>query len=148
MQQCPVASSVVDNPILNTPYDAPSRHWRQDEAGRLVSLVAEGRRKSESWVPVPRPRKGAGSQLSFQGELDVTVTGERKDVNQTINAIRRDVDAWRASGYPGITPTTRRLLEYWADPGRENRVFFAQREAVETAVYVTEVAGRLEVSER
>jgi len=112
VQDRTVPSSVVDNPILNTPYDPPTRHWQQNGTGRMVSVIAEGLRRSESWIPVPRPRKGAGSQLSFQGELDVTPTGERSDANQTINLIRSDVDAWRLSGYPGVTATTRRLLEH------------------------------------
>ena len=41
-----------------------------------------------------------------------------------------------------MTPTTRRLLEHWADPQRENRVLFCQREAAETAIYLSEVASR------
>ena len=41
-----------------------------------------------------------------------------------------------------MTPTTRRLLEHWADPQRENRVLFCQREVTETAVYLSEVASR------
>jgi hypothetical protein len=44
--------------------------------------------------------------------------------------------------YPGVTPITRNLLQHWADPKRENRVIFAQRDAAETAIFLTEVAGR------
>ena len=42
----------------------------------------------------------------------------------------------------GVTVTTRRLLEYWSDPAREKKLFFCQREAVEAAVYLAEVAAR------
>ena len=42
----------------------------------------------------------------------------------------------------GITPTTRRLLEYWTDPERDLRLFFCQIEALETAIYITEVASK------
>ncbi|MGH3937455.1 MAG: hypothetical protein ACRDTG_02300 [Pseudonocardiaceae bacterium] len=49
---------------------------------------------------------------------------------------------WRHAGYPRVTPTTRRLLEHWADPERENRVMFCQREAAETAIYLTEVVSK------
>ena len=31
---------------------------------------------------------------------------------------------------------------HWADPKRENRVLFCQREAAETAIFLAEVAGR------
>ena len=147
-----VPETVIDNPVLNGPYDAPARHWMLDEHGQLTSDIATHRRPSESWIPVPRQRKGRAAKelqptLGVQDELDVTRTGERKDVNDTINRLRADVDAWRSTGYPGVTPTTLRLLRHWSDPARENRVFFAQREAVETAIYIGEVAGRLKASE-
>ncbi len=50
---------------------------------------------------------------------------------------------WRALGWPGVTPTTRSLLEYWTDPERERRLFFCQVEALETAIYLTEAAKKL-----
>jgi type III restriction enzyme len=59
-----------------------------------------------------------------------------------VNRIRERVDAWRRGGYVSITSTTRRLLNYWNNPERERKLFFCQREAVETAIYVTEVAAK------
>lgn len=60
-----------------------------------------------------------------------------------INDMRREVEVWRRGRqYSGVTPITRKLLQHWADPGRENRVLFCQREAAETAIFLTEVAGR------
>ena len=41
-----------------------------------------------------------------------------------------------------MTPVTRKLLQHWADPAREDLMLFCQREAAETAIYVAEVAGR------
>jgi hypothetical protein len=52
------------------------------------------------------------------------------------------VDIWRSRRYDGVTPTTRRLLEHWADGERDNRILFAQREAAETAIL-----GRSDVHE-
>ena len=37
---------------------------------------------------------------------------------------------------------TRRLLEYWADPQRDNKILFCQREAVETAIFLAEAATK------
>lgn len=147
-----VSVTVVDNPVLNGPFNCPSRHWMLDEHGQLTSDIAPRRRPSESWVPVPPQRKGRAARAAqptrgTQGELDVTRTGERRDVNDTINRLRREVDGWRSAGFPGVTATTARLLRYWADADRDNRVFFAQREAVETTVYIAEVAGRLSAAE-
>ena len=52
------------------------------------------------------------------------------------------VSQWRAGGYVGVTATTARLLEYWTNPERERKLFFCQIEAVETAIYITEVAKK------
>ena len=79
----------------------------------------------------------------MQEALDFDVTGERREQNTLINDIRRDVEQVAARRqYGGVTPITRKLLQHWADPNRENRVLFGQREAAETAIFLTEVAGR------
>jgi type III restriction enzyme len=63
-----------------------------------------------------------------------------------VQALRAEVNAWRGSGYPGASATTRRLLEHWfldahqAPDGTPFAYYFAQREAVETIVYLHEVA--------
>ena len=45
--------------------------------------------------------------------------------------------------FPGETATTRILLHHWADPqGPKIRLFFAQREAAETIIWLREVATR------
>ena len=62
-----------------------------------------------------------------------------------INGIRQVVKEWREQGYPKVTRTTRDLLEFWfSNPERElsKSLFFCQREAVETAIYLNEVAPR------
>ena len=45
-------------------------------------------------------------------------------------------------GYLGVTPTTARLLAYWTNPDREKKLFFCQIEALETIIYLTEVARK------
>src|SRR5688572_22709086 len=49
---------------------------------------------------------------------------------------------WRKGGYVGVTPTTAQLMEYWTNPEREKKLFFCQNEALETAIYITEVAKK------
>lgn len=61
-----------------------------------------------------------------------------------VNQLRRLVYAWREQGYPGVTPTTERLLQFWfyEDHLVDNEPFefwFCQREAIETLIYVYEV---------
>ena len=64
-----------------------------------------------------------------------------------VPAIRREVKAWREGGYKGATDTSRLLLRHWfgADHRLRNgstfRYYFAQREAIETLVFLYEVAA-------
>ncbi len=97
----------------------------------------EGRRPSESFIPVPVSRKGDKHE---QSTLDFDVTGERREHNTLINDIRREIERWRASNWNGVTPYTRKLLAHWAV--REEPVLFCQREAAETAIFLAEIAGR------
>lgn len=126
-----MADRVIDNPIINSPYHPPSRHFAFDHDG-ITSHIVESRRRSEYFVPVPRPRKKA--------QLELPLTTDDIKANDQINRIRARVDRWRQAGYPHVTPTTRRLLEYWSAPERDNPVLFCQREAAETAIFVTEAA--------
>jgi type III restriction enzyme len=89
-------------------------------------------------VPVPRARKQAARQL----ELVTEWTLDRIRENREINEIRAKVQLWRRRGYPDVTPTTRALLDYWADPGRDNPILFCQREAAETTIYIAEAAPK------
>ena len=77
---------VIENPIINSPFEEPSRHFKFDD----------------------------------EGITNVQVGG----------------------GYVGVTPTTARLIEHWTNPDREKRLFFFQNEALETAIYITEVAKK------
>ena len=63
--------------------------------------------------------------------------------------IRAAVDAWRESGYAGASEVTRRLFAYWFDEDHDVpdfaapfRYYFCQREAIETLVWLIEVAGQ------
>ncbi|CAN5840408.1 DEAD/DEAH box helicase family protein [soil metagenome] len=134
--------AALDNPILNSPYAAPEQHFVLGRDGP-TGKVKPGRRLSESFVPVPASRKGRGSgAVPDQQLIDFDVTGERREVNSLINDVRARVELWRARGYVGVTPVSRKLMQHWADSNRENRVLFCQREAAETAIYLAEVAGR------
>lgn len=98
----------------------------------------EGRRPSGYFVPVPSARTSGASQLT----LETQWTEDRYTPNDTINEIRGWVARWRATRWDGVTTTTRELLEYWHAADRDRPLFFAQREAVETAVFLTEIGGK------
>ncbi len=76
-------------------------------------------------------------------------SGRRPSRLLLIPKIRTAVDAWRDGGYRGASEVTRRLFEYWfeedhAVPGYDVpfRYYFCQREAIETLVWLVEVAGQ------
>lgn len=133
-----MADVTIENPVINSPFAEPRRHFRFSEDG-ITDEVVEGRRVSQYFIPIPRSKKKSPKQMSFETEW----TSDRLQENKTINRIRERVGLWRKGGYKGITPVTARLLEYWQRPGRERRLFFAQLEALETAIYLTEVAGKV-----
>lgn len=133
-----MAQVVIENPVLNSPFEEPKRHFRFSDEG-ITNEVMEARRVSSYFIPIAKPKKkGKALQLAFDTEW----TKDRIEENIFINRIRERVSLWRKGDYQGITKTTRRLLEYWRNPERERKLFFCQIEAVETAVYITEVANK------
>ena len=133
----------LSNPILNSPYEAPERHFALGPNGPTGEILP-GRRPSESFIPVPVSKKKRGKNGGPEQEsLELfDTTGERREQNSLINDMRQRVELWRGRGYPHVTPISRKLMQHWADPTREERVLFCQREAAETAIYLAEVAGR------
>ena len=129
---------VIENPILNSAYKEPTRHFKFSDDG-ITDEVAESRRISTYFVPIAKPRKKAGGK---QLALDTGWTQDRVEENKDINRIRERVSIWRKGNYAGITNTTRQLLEYWTNPDRERKLFFCQIEAMETAIYLAEVANK------
>src|SRR5436190_7225875 len=128
---------VIENPIINSPFDEPTRHFRFSDEG-ITNEIVDGRRTSAYFVPIAQPKKKGAKQRV----LDTEWTQDRIEENKLVNDIRRRVALWRQGGYVGVTPTTARLLSYWIDPGREKKLFFCQIEALETAIYISEVAKK------
>jgi type III restriction enzyme len=134
-----VSQVVIENPILNSPFAEPSRHFRFDETNSITSEVVSGRRPSTQNVPVARPRSRRNDpQQLLPGDF----SQDRSEPNRLVNDIRLHVGRWRQGGYSGVTATTRRLLDYWLDPTRDRKLFFCQIEAMETAIYLAEVANK------
>ena len=128
---------VIENPIINSPFGEPTRHFRFTDEG-ITNEVIEGRRTSSYFVPIAKPKKKGSKQQVFETEW----TQDRIEENKLVNDIRRRVAIWREGGYAGVTPTTARLLAYWTDRQREKKLFFCQIEALETAIYITEAAKK------
>ena len=138
-----------EHPILNSPYDYPSQHWELDDQGQPTQKVIRKRRKAEFITPIPKPkkRKGKGTQQKLFVDHDLTSEGQQYDPTPIINELRALVDEWRALPDPNawkVTPETARLLQHWRHHKFSSiRPFFCQVEAVEVAIWLTEVAPSL-----
>jgi type III restriction enzyme len=130
---------VIENPIINSPFLKPRRHFRFTDEG-ITNEIEETRRVSSYFIPIARPKEKSANQLSFDTEW----TEDRIEENKFINQIRERVSQWRNQGYPtaSITKTTKYLLDYWQRENRTRKLFFCQIKAVETAIYLTEVAKK------
>jgi len=128
-------------PILNGPYDEPLYHYATAQDGNLdYRDRRDGRRV---FAPdTPQVPLGQQPQTALYDLNDLAANYRAYLVNQ----LREQLAAWRAGGYAGITSrVTRDLLAYWFNnPERQphQQLFFAQREAVEAAIWLNEVADK------
>lgn len=128
-----------DNPVLNNPYDEPRYYYNTDLNGNIdYTAVKEGRRPYGYDINIVPNR----ADNTFFSQEDL----ENNNPNaKFINGIRKEVKAWRETGYPKSTRITKELLDYWfRNPNRQNnlKLFFCQREAVETAIWLNEIAEK------
>ncbi len=135
-----MAKVTIDNPVINSPFEEPQRHFKFNARG-ITEEIADGRRRSEYFMPFPKPKKQSGAAQAAQMQFELP-SRDLREANTFINSVRIQVAAWRSSGYPGVTPTTKRLLEHWNNPENEPRLYFCQREAVETAIYLNEYENK------
>jgi type III restriction enzyme len=119
----------VPEPILNGPYQAPRWHWFI-QAG-IPPEKREGRRRAGYWYRDPKARLADDEHAA---------RGEWREI-ALVNLIRERIAEWQAQGRPGITRTTRELIDYWTRDGRRQPLFFAQLEAVETIIFLNEARG-------
>jgi len=139
-----MSDAFFTRPILNSPYEYPHRHWELDETGQPTNRIEDTRRLAKYVTPIPKPRKQKKGQTAFDLHRDGISTEEQEyDPTPIINELRAHVDRWRtlAPSQWNVTPETARLLDYWRNHSFNSiRPFFCQVEAVETAIWLTEVA--------
>ena len=139
-------------PVLNAPYSYPARHWELDDDGQPTQQIIERRRSAEFITPIPKPRRrrvGSSQQQLVFDEDDGLSTTEQQYARtaEIVNEIRQHVDRWRSLPNPRdwrVTPETARLLQHWRHYRFSDiRPFFCQVEAVETVIWLTEVAPHM-----
>ena len=140
-----------ERPILNSPYHVPHRHWDLDEEGHPTDRVIESRRRSDlvSAMPQAKSRKDAKQDAFDLGTEGLAGQAFEYSVTEFVNEIRAEMAIWRGLRNPAqwqVTPTTQRLLQHWreiqTDPAQTIRPFFCQLEAVETVIWLAEVAPK------
>lgn len=141
-----MSNQFFEKPVLNAPYGYPLRHWELDAHGQPTQQIIESRRRVEFITPIPKPKKRKGAEQSallFDEGKGLTTDKQQYDHTAIINAVRQHVDQWRKLPNPNdwrLTPETARLLQHWRHHDFASiRPFFCQVEAVETAIWLTEV---------
>jgi type III restriction enzyme len=140
-----MSNPFFDRPILNSPYQAPKRHWELDETGQPTQRIVESRRKVSLITPIPRPKKRRAEQVELELTEGKGLSSEKQkyDLTSIINEVRSAVDTWRKlpESQWHVSPETARLLRHWRHHAFSSvKPFFCQVEAVETAIWLTEVA--------
>jgi type III restriction enzyme len=142
-----MSNEFFEKPILNSPYAYPLRHWELDAHGQPTQKIVETRRRAEFITPIPKPKKRRGAEqasLVFDEGKALSTAEQRYDHTAIVDGVRKQVDQWRSLPSPNdwrVTPETARLLQHWrTHPFSNIRPFFCQIEAVETAIWLTEVA--------
>ena len=70
---------VIENPIINSPFEEPKRHFLFSEEG-ITNEILEARRVSSYFVPIAKPKKkGKQKQLSFETEFGKYGDAKRTD---------------------------------------------------------------------
>ena len=145
-----------EQPILNSPYEYPvpplgarrravSRRTRSFDKRRKVAFI----------TPIPKPKKSGTGQRKMVFDEAAQALGteaQQYDLTAFIGGVRQRVDRWRELPDPHswqVTPETARLLQHWRSHRfGDIRPFFCQVEAVETAIWLTEVAPQRGREER
>lgn len=141
-----MSNPFFDHPILNSPYEYPLKHWELDDVGQPTQRFIEQRRSAKFITPIPKPKKRkAVTQTGFvfdEGK-GLSTKEQQYDPTSIINEVRKSVDEWRSlpTSQWLVTPETARLLQHWRHHEFGGvRPFFCQLEAIETAIWLTEVA--------
>ncbi|MEX6508636.1 hypothetical protein [Jiella sp. M17.18] len=146
------AQTFFEQPILNSPYRKPSRQWELDLQGRPTDRILDTRRRAEliSAIPAPKKRSRAEqAEMVYEAGHGLSTDVQESNPTPIINELRQEIETWRSLPTPEqwrVSPVTANLLRHWRalqqDASRPIRPFFCQLEAVETAIWLAEVAPK------
>ena len=128
-----------DQPILNSPYIMPARHWELDAEGQPTQKIIGTRRRADFITPIPKPKKrkinASQEQLVFDEGKGLSTRQQQYDPTSIINEVRDQVETWRSlpnTHQWQVTPENRSVASTLATspilrlssillPGRSNR---------------------------
>ncbi len=150
-----MSNGFFERPIVNSPYECPRQHWELDEGGQPTGNLIGRRRRAEFITPIPKPKKrrgGSGQRALVLDEGEgLSTESQTYSLTSVIGSVRNHVEDWRnlSASQWQVTPETARLLQHWRHHQFGGvRPFFCQVEAVETAIWLTEVAPHLASGKR
>ncbi len=124
---------MIDRMVICSPFVEPNKHWAMLKNGQYEQKPI---RRNAGYVRMKAGSKKRSQEITFV-ELE------------QVNHIRQKVSSWRngkngAFRYSGTTVATRRLLEYWTSNenqrNRDMKFFWCQIEAIETIIWLAEIA--------
>ena len=99
-----VAQPFFEQPILNSPYEYPARHWELDENRQPTNHIVDRRRTVSFITPIPAARKQRAAQREL-GVDDARGTadedGQQYELMRMIESVRHSVNEWRRLPAPG-----------------------------------------------
>jgi len=106
-----MSNPFFERPILNSPYECPSRYWDLDEDGQPTQQIINKRRRVELITPVPKPKKRKPNahvqqEIVFDEGKGISTEAQRYDPTPIINELRLQVDRWRKLANPNDWKTT------------------------------------------
>ena len=110
-----MSDQFFERPILNSPYEYPSRHWELDDNGQPTQQILAKRRGADFITPIPKPKVRKDGRKQESLDLSVFSAGdENYDHTAIINGVRQEVDKWRQLPEVQwrVTPGTARLLKH------------------------------------
>ena len=123
-------ASEVQTPILNSPFLEPSRYWKIHTLEPAKEV--EGRRPpTYLYLPPGAKIDDTANERNVGYEVEL----------QLVSLIRKRLAEWRPlalKGEGGVSRVTMELLKHWRREGRWQRLFFAQLEAAEAVIFMTE----------
>jgi len=129
------------NPILNNPYKEPTTHYATRSDGKIDYTEVVNERR----IFVPDQNTVIPARTGSQKDaFDINDEGKSYE-SHVVNKLRIQVKEWRNNEYPHVTRVTKDLLQHWFLQYEEDplkNLFFCQREALETAIWLNEVAER------